>query len=301
MSPILTKTLFSFITPCFCGGAGQKTAELRAPSIRGELRWWFRVLGGTRLEEAQVFGGIAQDSGPSVLASNLRLRVQTVKQNSNDLDRLTRVPLPKGIPDLGYLLGFYVGRSRGWQNEAALPVGMDFEIQYGWRDPRTMQNNPLLLEKWEKTWSCFSLLGAIGYRSNRCAGAFCRHDSLPTRDQVEQFKKEILLPEKFRFSWIDGSFGNWEDACSAAGNVLRQLRRGRSAKTADTPLGRDKPRQGSAVRFRPLLLQDKRLQVVIYEAPHNRVLGPEVRDTHPVLTSDIYKQQVFPQNRGYRR
>ena len=45
------------ITPCFCAGADQTTAEIRAPSIRGELRWWFRVLGGTPEQERAVFGG----------------------------------------------------------------------------------------------------------------------------------------------------------------------------------------------------------------------------------------------------
>ena len=41
------KLKFKLITPAFCGGAIPETqAESRAPSIRGQLRWWFRVLGG---------------------------------------------------------------------------------------------------------------------------------------------------------------------------------------------------------------------------------------------------------------
>lgn len=58
------------ITPCFCGGAEpEKQAEIRAPSIRGQLRWWFRTLGGFKSlapmpvheQEAMVFGSTAGD------------------------------------------------------------------------------------------------------------------------------------------------------------------------------------------------------------------------------------------------
>ena len=45
------------ITPGFVGGASQQ-AELRVPSLRGHVRWWFRALGADRLMEKNVFGGI---------------------------------------------------------------------------------------------------------------------------------------------------------------------------------------------------------------------------------------------------
>ncbi|MCL2104631.1 MAG: type III-B CRISPR module RAMP protein Cmr1 [Kiritimatiellaeota bacterium] len=44
---ILYTNRLSFITPTFLAGANQNTPEIRASSIRGQLRWWFRVLGGT--------------------------------------------------------------------------------------------------------------------------------------------------------------------------------------------------------------------------------------------------------------
>src|SRR5215470_1516467 len=37
----------TFITPCFFAGANQAVAELRPSAIRGQLRWWFRALGGS--------------------------------------------------------------------------------------------------------------------------------------------------------------------------------------------------------------------------------------------------------------
>lgn len=48
---------FGVVTPLFLGGAVPSAeAELRLPSIKGMLRWWFRVLGGDRCMEEKVFG-----------------------------------------------------------------------------------------------------------------------------------------------------------------------------------------------------------------------------------------------------
>ena len=66
---------FEIITPCFCAGADPNMAELRAPSIRGELRWWFRVLGGSPEAEKSLFGGVHNGT----YASKIGIRVKNVK------------------------------------------------------------------------------------------------------------------------------------------------------------------------------------------------------------------------------
>ncbi len=72
-----TTLTVEFVTPCFLGGADPSaTAEWRAPSVRGQLRWWFRAVAGgryggelerVRRAETQVFGSTA-------LASRVRVR-----------------------------------------------------------------------------------------------------------------------------------------------------------------------------------------------------------------------------------
>src|SRR5271165_4033918 len=66
------------LTPLFNRGAYQDTPELRVPSIRGMVRWWFRALGGTADEEKTAFGGMEKfgdrRSG-KVVASSLVFRV----------------------------------------------------------------------------------------------------------------------------------------------------------------------------------------------------------------------------------
>ena len=65
-------------TPMFCGGADPKDAELRLPSFKGALRFWWRALAWSRLEgnlgaieeeEAELFG--SADKGQSSVSMRL--------------------------------------------------------------------------------------------------------------------------------------------------------------------------------------------------------------------------------------
>src|SRR5664280_1027452 len=67
----------TFLTPCFCAGADQTVAELRSSAIRGQLRWWFRALGGTPEQEGDVFGATARDEG---CASLLQVRTRLIQR-----------------------------------------------------------------------------------------------------------------------------------------------------------------------------------------------------------------------------
>ena len=116
-----------FLTPCFCAGAEQSVAEVRAPSIRGKLRWWFRVVGGGASQEAEVFGSIAGDEGHgSAVIVRVRENVLAAKWQPIQLS---------GDPNTGYLLYFAQASADGarWVPTGALPVGSSFELQSVWR------------------------------------------------------------------------------------------------------------------------------------------------------------------------
>jgi hypothetical protein len=69
------------LTPLFNRGAYQDTPEIRVPSIRGMVRWWFRELGGASDEEKEAFGGmnrLGQRLRGQVNASRLVFRVSNV-------------------------------------------------------------------------------------------------------------------------------------------------------------------------------------------------------------------------------
>jgi len=65
------------ITPMFLNGADGQTPELRAPSIKGAMRFWWRALNGhlalneLKKRETEIFGG----SGEKVQRSNIIIQV----------------------------------------------------------------------------------------------------------------------------------------------------------------------------------------------------------------------------------
>jgi len=70
---------FKIVTPLFMSGADQRKAELRVPSIKGALRFWWRALALGRLgsvdkvreAEAKLFGSSDQAVGQSKVLLNL--------------------------------------------------------------------------------------------------------------------------------------------------------------------------------------------------------------------------------------
>ena len=63
------------ITPMFLAGADGMTPELRAPSIKGALRFWWRAMNGDlsleelKRREAEIFGGTSPARRSSVVIS----------------------------------------------------------------------------------------------------------------------------------------------------------------------------------------------------------------------------------------
>src|SRR5207248_2317406 len=116
-----------FITPCFCAGANQAMAEVRAPSIRGKLRWWFRVVGGSASQEAEVFGSITCDQG---LGSAIIVRVR-----ENTLAAKWQPLQFSPVSNTGYVLYFAQKSANGarWVSTGVLPAGSSFELHIVWR------------------------------------------------------------------------------------------------------------------------------------------------------------------------
>lgn len=72
------------VTPMFISGADQQIAELREPSIKGMLRFWYRVLYPNDLaDEAEVFGGQGKEQGQSKVLLRITER-KIFKGNAGD-------------------------------------------------------------------------------------------------------------------------------------------------------------------------------------------------------------------------
>lgn len=160
------------ITPCFCAGADQSKAEIRPASIRGQLRWWFRVLGGFKSmnplsvaeQEALIFGSTAGDDG---VAGQLTVRVR-----DKGLQSTVRDGQELGHPNFSpsAFLTFPIqsrekdGRITTHAGRGTILSGT-FELQAIWRgNPRQFADIILLIH-------IFANLGSLGFRGRRAMGA----------------------------------------------------------------------------------------------------------------------------------
>lgn len=272
------------LTPCFCTGAQQSNAEIRASSLRGALRWWFRALGGTAEKETQVFGNAAGQ------ASSLQIRVSSIN------------PKPFNPPKVGgqndplaYIL-YYAsiagnpdgkakfGTGTRWQQSGAIGADSTFTLHI--RQLRHIDPEPL--EHLEKTIAVFRHLGSIGLRVTRGLGALQDVDS-----SEKSLTKAIqtLKANGFEFQKQNHSCSDWTALMKAAGRLLKDPLRakygagGVKKPRRATALGNIEPeRQSSALYLRPVEIAGK-LHLCAFEAPHDRVLGELSQRTHnkPIL------------------
>ncbi len=143
------------ITPIFMRGADQGKAEIRASSIKGLMRWWFRALAGSyfgddvemlRKAENEIFGNTGN-------RSKIVVEVETpepVRFNFNDFKRLSFLWFSVKIakPRMNY---YYPARTK-------------FDVILKSHDVRAFKISLVSL------WALICL-GGLGFRSRRGAGS----------------------------------------------------------------------------------------------------------------------------------
>lgn len=159
-------------TPMYGGGVQAGTTDrampIRAASIRGQLRFWWRVIFDNRQDsqamferEAALWGGIGREAPR---ASQVRVRVQC--RSAQDSDRRAAPDGPQAKH--GYAFGpALIGNARPW----LLKADYDFVLQL--RYPRECADD---VEKTLRWWGSF---GGIGARTRRGFGAVLMDDMTP--------------------------------------------------------------------------------------------------------------------------
>ncbi len=289
------------ITPCFCAGANQQQAEIRVPSIRGQLRWWFRALGGTRQEEAQIFGGVHGGA----TASAVRLRVGNVlKGPAWDMFPM-RINTPCSY--IWYFASVADHGKRWWLNgqkgksnpDGHLPPGTTFDLQFACCPSMEESKRTRFMMALE----AFCRFGGFGLRLTRGMGAIACNTHFSGNLASFQKSAVILEDSGFTVRWRDQIFRSWQAAISDAEKWLKNdLRKEFNAKKQrSSPLGSDSPRQTSAVYFRPIRI-DEGYALLIFEAPHAMVLSPASRRDSPAIEKRSFTgvAPVGNEHRNYR-
>ncbi len=174
------------LTPLFLGGAETRVhPEVRAPSIRGAMRYWFRaILGGSTLVaagnageslkrlrkmEGDIFGTTEKGSAVAVLVhSDQPPRVETFHK-----DRAIRTPEGDFLPTgKDYLLWSMAasgrpGTPRYQPDREYIKPGVRFNIRL---QSRTPQGDDTLVKAAVALW-LLANLGGLGSRANRGAGS----------------------------------------------------------------------------------------------------------------------------------
>lgn len=256
-----------FVTPCFLGGADGSTAEWRAASIRGQLRWWLRAIAPGDLDrvrkiEERIFGSTSQASNVVILTSespqpssaeirvapkNAEQLAETWKDSSpqtvNRL-RLSKAPTSNPVTYLGFGPIVRDRITRSYLPTTATPVS--FQLRWNRLTP---ENEQLLLA----AVAAWLHLGGIGARSRRGFGSLrCTKAEAPggdvpfiptTRGELKKQLRSILeVGAKNGTEWSrlgasaevylgSQSCRKWEDALSLAGSWMIAFRRRYGAPT----------------------------------------------------------------------
>jgi len=249
-------TSLTFITPAFLAGANQNTPEIRAASVRGQLRWWFRALGGTRAQEAQTFGNVHDGASRSKVVVRISAVVPKVEPT------LTFSPMS----DFGYIYYFAKvsgnkeGIHRTLQGSYFAP-GTRFTLTVIERDPLGQRERTLLSDAAQ----CLVRLGCLGLRASRGCGAMAEE---PLQDRAGFAAWVKTLPRDFIVRCAsDRVFPSWKNCHEALGGFLREFRKNNrlSGKTQSALGFSDgKARESSAMHLRPVQVKEGYLPVVMY-------------------------------------
>ena len=278
------------LTPCFCAGAEQAKAEIRVPSIRGQLRWWFRALGGSAAEEKAVFGGVHPVPGEarkdSARASAVAVRICGVRHA--EAWRPFRVDPNSPESYIWHFASVSADKKRWWnkpsgrRGDPGIPnpdgnvppgstFGLDTSIRRGGLPPA-------LVARLDEAVEAFLRFGCIGMRATRGLGAVRCEEFDGGEAGYREAAERLLAKHGFAVKWR-GTAPGWRACLAYAGDVLKnQLRAGcKATQNRHSPLGNANPRHASAVYLRPVRMAGDVYRLLVFEAPHERVLPREAR------------------------
>ena len=233
----------TFITPMFGHGATDKP-EIRPSSIRGQLHNWFRLLGGTIVQERAVFGGIKQkgdfDGHGETLASRIVVRVTKITGNVGEEQTLPHKTGGRAAPRRAYT------------------AGTTCEVRV--LDRMGGIDDPEAAALFERALRAWLLMGTLGFRSTRAAGSFvweCQSYEMP-KDAASYARAcaEVIGDAPVRFGILERDYSR--ERVELARRLVSDSLGGRDdregqddLKTLNQPLGCIKPqRKTSPLKYR---------------------------------------------------
>ena len=200
--------MITLVTPLFGGGveAGENDLNMliRASSIRGHLRFWWRAIRGTQYEsvkdmrdaEAKIWGSISQSDSNQSSQSQVGIKVITQPaqktQRRHDYMNPQQRPEPFEFNAFGpeaYAL-FPAKETQTQQGKNILKEGGSFTIEITYPKKWTPKEFETNVESAIWAWVNF---GGIGARTRRgCGALFCIKFAPPDANGIERWFRESL-------------------------------------------------------------------------------------------------------------
>ncbi len=218
---------FKFLTPALLAGADQKSAEMRASSIRGALRWWMNALGYDKDCINDLFGTAAGETGRRsrvIVRDTTDENLSRMIKERQTADMILNQNKPKNKPD--YFL-WPLGKPENARGVIQAGSTASFSVFL-----RSGESEDL-----EKGLKAFLLLGSLGSRSRRCYGSIwpvsVTIDNKPWRIPKSTAEMKQVLESVFDQyanmeidSIGDRSLRDWKFAVETCSNFLKSYRCG---------------------------------------------------------------------------
>ena len=174
------------ITPLFMAGADGKTPELRPPSFKGMMRFWWRAMRADNdwkqlaKDEAEIFGGTGEGKGKSKIS--IRISKRDVKRDANfkEYAKIQR------YPGVGYL--FYSTFMQENREKAYFKHDSQFRLEISYPEIDS-------LHQAEAAFWLSVNFGGFGTRSRRGGGNLAVNDCRGKDDEHTMLLKKRYMPK----------------------------------------------------------------------------------------------------------
>lgn len=210
------------VTPMFLGGANTTDAELRVPSIKGMLRFWWRVTCGIKSleemknEEAKVFGSTEQKASFSMRLEGL----ENVKAINSNLPSGKKFQVEGKTFKIGIIdyLAFGIRDHKKGYTRQHFPSGTQFKLKFDLYNRDYEQSV-------SKALYAFINYGGLGAKSRNGFGSLCLKEGKVYKVRSEQGLKEYTaLSRESQLFYGLNDHAKWEDALSEIGMAYKDAR-----------------------------------------------------------------------------
>ncbi|MBC2695944.1 MAG: type III-B CRISPR module RAMP protein Cmr1 [Desulfobacteraceae bacterium] len=210
------------VTPMFLGGANTTDAELRVPSIKGMLRFWWRATCGIesikemKKEETKIFGSTDQKACFSMKIEGLN-NIKAINNNllSGKKFQVEGKTLRIGIIDY---LAFGIRNSKKGYTRQYFPAGSKFKIKFNFYNMDYKQSVV-------KAFYSFIDNGGLGAKTRNGFGSLCFRENYKNNMQIKgDLQKYSALSHNSKLFNGLNKYNRWEDALSEIGMAYKDAR-----------------------------------------------------------------------------